>query len=299
MKRIITVAIAVLLTASFTEANDTVKLLTVGNSFSVNSTKYLADIAEASGCTLIKGTANLGGCSLERHWNHAVAYEADPASPEGKPYNGRSLKEILESDKWDVVTIQQYSWISDDIETYRPYAQNLYDYIKKYAPQAEVMIHQTWAYRADDTGKYRGGYDQVAMHKNIRENYHAIAKDLGIRIIPVGEAFANARSNPDWNFERDPAFDYTNPKNPEIPNEKQSLCKGFNWPNDKKWSIDTHHAGLLGEYLGGAVFFEMLFDKSVIGNSFRPPNATEEDIHFLQQIAHDTVADQRNTKPNP
>lgn len=297
MKRILIAA--ALLTALSAGASDTVKLLTVGNSFAVNSTKYLEDIAEASGCTLILGTANLGGCSLERHWNHAAAYEADPASSEGRPYSGRSLKQILESDDWDVVTLQQFSVISDDIETYRPYAQNLYDYIKKHAPDAEIMIHQTWAYRADDTKRFKGGMNQQKMHEAVRRNYHTIAKELGVRILPVGEAFANARKHPDWNFERDPDFDYENPQHPDMPNEKHSLNKGLIWRQNKKFFIDTHHAGPLGEYLGGAVFFEMLFDRSILGNSFIPPETDADDIALLQKIAHETVADLNNTTPNP
>jgi hypothetical protein len=280
-------------------AAETVKLLTVGNSFAVNSTRYLSDIADAAGERIMIGQANLGGCSMERHWRHATAHEADPNDPEGKPYRGQSLKQILQSEDWDVVTLQQFSSISDDIESYRPYAKNLYDYVKKYAPGAEVMLHQTWAYRADDTKRFKNGATQQTMHEAVRQNYHTVAEELGVRIIPVGEAFAYARAHPDWNFERDSEFDYENPQHPAMPNEKHSLNKGLVWRKNKKFYIDTHHAGPLGEYLGGAVFFEMLFGESAVSNSFVPPDTAEEDIAFLQRIAHETVADGRNTTANP
>lgn len=289
------------LTTVLAQAGETVKLLTIGNSFAANSTKYLQQITEAAGNRIVIGKANLGGCSLERHWKHAAAHEADPDDKEGKPYNGRSLQQILESDDWDVITIQQYSWISDDINSYRPYAEDLYELIQKYAPDSRVMMHQTWAYRADDTKKYTGGRTQEDMHDDVRKSYHTIAEELGIGIIPVGEAFAIARNHPDWAFERDPGFDYSNMTKEAGPpaNEKHSLCKGWSQWGDQKPRIDTHHAGLLGEYLGGAVFFEVLFGESVVGNSFVPPGADKDDIAFLQEIAHETVADENNTTPNP
>ena len=280
---------------SSVSAEEPVKLLTIGNSFAANSTRYLSKIASAAGCKLIIKTANPGGCSLERHWTCAAAHEADPNDAIGNLYKQRNLKQVLKSDDWDVVTIQQLSTISDNIDTYRPYAKNLYEYIRKYAPDAEIMIHQTWAYRADDTKKYSGDYDQAAMHEKVRENYHTIAAELGVRIIPVGEAFSNARNHPDWSFEFDPDFDYETSQTPDLPNEKQSLCQGFRWKKDSRSFTDTHHAGPLGQYLGGAVFFEMLFNESVIDNSFRLPDESEEDILFLQQIAHDIVSDKRNT----
>jgi hypothetical protein len=48
------------------------------------------------------------------------------------------------------VTIQQRSISSHDVTTYRPYAANLRDYVKKHAPNAELLLHETWAYRVDD-----------------------------------------------------------------------------------------------------------------------------------------------------
>ena len=67
-----------------------------------------------------------------------------------KQGNRKSLRELLQSGTWDFVTIQQYSFISNDVSTYRPYARNLHDYIRKNAPGAEVVMHQTWEYRVDD-----------------------------------------------------------------------------------------------------------------------------------------------------
>ncbi|MDQ3813130.1 MAG: DUF4886 domain-containing protein [Armatimonadota bacterium] len=127
----------------------TVRLFVIGNSFSGNATRYLPQLAKEGGHELIIGRAELGGCPLERHWSHVEAAEANPDDPKGKPYGGKSLREKLSAGTWDIVTIQQYSMFSSDVETYRPYAQKLRDFIKKLQPQAEVVMHQTWAYRSD------------------------------------------------------------------------------------------------------------------------------------------------------
>ena len=144
--------------ATGVQSRKKIRLLTVGNSFSGNATRYIVQIAAAAGHEIVLGRADLPGCPMDRHWNNVEAAEADPTSATGKAYTMKAgdkskpctLKEILTSDKWDFVTIQQASVISSDISTYRPYAKNLRDFIKKNAPQAEVLMHETWAYRCDD-----------------------------------------------------------------------------------------------------------------------------------------------------
>src|SRR3546814_7918757 len=57
--------------------------------------------------------------------------------------------ELLVGQPWDIVTLQQNSMNSSDLDTYRPYASHLYHYIREHQPHAEVIVHQTWAYRSD------------------------------------------------------------------------------------------------------------------------------------------------------
>jgi hypothetical protein len=276
-----------------------VKLLSIGNSFSGNTSKYLNDIVKSSGnCELIFGHAMIGGCSLEKHWNLACKNEANPEDPEGKSYVYKNkkagLKEMLTAEKWQYVTIQQYSLISFKMETYRPYAKNLYDYIKKYAPDAEVVIHQTWAYRSDDKELYKGDFNAVKMYQQLTEAYYTIAKELGCRVIPVGTAFQLAYESPEWEFKTDPTFDYKNPKYPDLPQQLHSLNIGYGWKTtgeNRKLGVDTHHANAAGEYLGGCVWFEFLFKEDVRKIKFHPQKVSEEDAAFLKNIAHKVVTE--------
>ncbi len=282
-----------------------VRLLTVGNSFAGNSTRYLGEMADAAGDHVILGRADIGGASMERHWQSVQAYEADPNDPAGKPYvhDGRrvSLKEMLQLEPWDVVTIQQFSWLSHDAETYRPFARELYDYIERWRPGAEVRIHETWAYRGD---QLRPGYtDQEKQYADIRAAYHAIAGELGVRIIPVGDAFHAVRTSPAWQRDFSKlSFDSEAARYPELPDQTHSLCRGWVWQRGEQegeWKpgLDTHHANAAGCYLGAAVFYESLFGKSVVDNAFVPDGIDPQDAQFLRRMAHETVADPQNVLP--
>src|SRR5215203_3710528 len=110
----------------------TVKLLAIGNSFSGNATAYLRDLVKAGGNTLVFGHASISGCPLDRHVRHAMAHEKNAEDPEGTPYTVGSekvsLEQLLLSQDWEYVTIQQASIKSFNMDSYRPYAQQLADY---------------------------------------------------------------------------------------------------------------------------------------------------------------------------
>ena len=134
------------------------KILTIGNSFANNATMYLDQlIAPYPDIELILGKINLGGCSLEKHWN--LVAQCDLLK-DVKPYNFQvtgkdprpaTLVEGLVSEHWDYVTLQQSSILSWRPETFFPYIGHLHELITQLAPQAQPIIHQTWAYRTDAT----------------------------------------------------------------------------------------------------------------------------------------------------
>lgn len=193
MKKIIIAAIAAAAFAGAAFAKD-LKVLTIGNSFADSVFTYLPKIAKAQGEDLVLERANHGGCELDRHWSYVEREEADP---DVKLYRGnrKKLREILASRDWDIVTIQQAShksWIAD---SYFPYAQYLYDYVKKHAPQAEIVIQQTWSYRCDD-GRFGNGQwkiTQKQMYEKLSDAYAKAAEKLGTRRIPSGLAVEKAR----------------------------------------------------------------------------------------------------------
>ena len=52
-------------------ATDFIKILAIGNSFSVDAMEYLCDICDAAGIgDIVLGNLYIGGCSLDTHWNN-------------------------------------------------------------------------------------------------------------------------------------------------------------------------------------------------------------------------------------
>ncbi len=47
---------------------DTLRLFLIGNSFSQNAARFLPQLAEEGGHPLVIGRAEIGGCTLQKHW---------------------------------------------------------------------------------------------------------------------------------------------------------------------------------------------------------------------------------------
>jgi hypothetical protein len=282
----------------------TVRLLTIGNSFSNNATRYLGDLAKAGGHALVHQPMAVGGASMEVHWTKIQANERDPKDPAGL-YGTKSLSATLKTDDWDYVTIQQASIKSHDPATYRPFAAQLQQYVKTHAPKAELLLHQTWAYRCDDP-RFAPRTPPVepstreAMHAGLSAAYATIAKELGVRRIPVGDAFHLADGDPRRGYKPDPKFDRSTATAPALPDQTRSLHVGYKWSTSKdgkaSLAMDGHHANAAGEYLGACVFYEVLFKESAVGNAFAPKELKPEDATYLQEVAHRAVAASESPK---
>ncbi|MFC6999150.1 DUF4886 domain-containing protein [Rufibacter roseus] len=270
-----------------------VRLFIIGNSFSQNASRFLPQLAKEKGHELILGRAEIGGASLQRHWDTVVAHEADPKDPKGNAYGGKSLKVLLSEGEWDIVTIQQNSMNTPWLDTYQPYARNLYEFIKKLQPNAEVILHQTWAYRADAkvfglVADKEHAKDQKEMWEKSRANYHAIAKELDLRLLPVGDAFWQVSSDKKWGYKKDPNYDFNNPAHPAMPNQANSLHAGYRWHN-KNLIFDANHANVAGEFLGSLVWYGVLFNESPTKLDFVPENVSPEFGAYLKKVAKKEV----------
>lgn len=265
-----------------------VSLLTIGNSFADSAFVFLPKVAESAGDKIIMDRANLGGCSLERHWKNVEKSEADPNF---KPYQKKfTLRDKLEARKWDFITIQQASHLSWKPESYEPYARNLQEYVKKYAPDSELVIQQTWAYRFDDKRLASWKIDQQEMYKKLTEAYEKAAADLKIRLIPTGDAVQMARQT-----QKTPYVPYDkeilkNLKHPnELPSEIGSFVFGLSWRKDKEgnWKLhqDSFHLNNRGRYLQACVWYGFFFDKPTSEIKFVPKDISEEDAAFLREVA--------------
>ena len=201
------------------EKGKPLKVLMIGNSFSISCLGHLPAVAKAYGHRLDLASLYIGGCSLERHWNNVVAASTNATF---KPYrfdrfvDGRrvvekgaaNIPDALVMDKWDVVTVQQCSHKSWDKASYHPWGDNLVAKIRELAPQAKILVQETWSYPPWDRRLRNFGFDQVEMYARLHDAYREFAGKHGLGIIPVGTAaeFVENRNAlftaPDFHFNR-------------------------------------------------------------------------------------------------
>ena len=174
------------------------KILSIGNSFSVDSQTWARKAAAAGGETFELGNLYIGGCSLERHMENVRSGEAAYDYFVNNENIGRaSVRTALMDEKWDYVTVQQASHFSGKPETYFPFIEELADYARALAPSAEIVVNETWAYEFDSTHPAFENYgrNRFQMHACLSEAYRKGTKAIGARMIPVGEAVRIARGS--------------------------------------------------------------------------------------------------------
>lgn len=222
------------------------KLLSIGNSFSTDSHKFLHSLAEQNGVKLECYNLFIGGCSLETHWqNYVENNEFYDLEINGNEATRKiSVNEALTMEKWDVVTVQQASAFSGMFETYEPYLTDIVSVIRQKVPKAKIYFHETWSY---EIGSLHEGFlnynsNQKEMYLRIKESSKKASDLIDAEIIPTGDVVQFVRENI-------PEFDYENGGN--------SLCRdGFHLSED------------YGRFLAGAVWFKKLTGKALIEETF-------------------------------
>ncbi len=260
----------------------------------------MPELVQEGGHEIIIERAQIGGCSLEQHWNAVEAAERDPNSTEGKLYDGKSLRDLMEQGTWDIVTMQQYSMRSSDVQSYHPYIEMLREYVVRLQPQAEIVLHQTWAYRRDAQGfsfisAEQQAQNQHEMWQKSRATYHEMANLFGARLIPTGDAFWKIDSDPKWGYQEDTSFDFGNPVYPTLPDQTHSLHVGYFWNETREFSFDANHANAAGCYLGALVWYGFLFKESPEPLSFVPPDVPADFAAHLRHVAWQVVQAQANS----
>ena len=272
------------------------KLLSIGNSYTVNAHSLLRKIIEQHGkAKAVIGMAQIGGCTFERHWKEHLKSEED-ASHKPYKYNGKpmSLRDYLTAEKWDVVTIQSQSLQASQPETWQPYLDNILGLVKELAPQAKIVLYRTWAYRPDHGlfRKSKTGFTAEKMNTDIGKAFEELSKKLdNAPIIPAGDAVWTAYQDEPVKFTfPDTAFDYKNAVHPNLPNETGSLHVGYHWQKNKKteeWKLtcDASHLNVRGRYLVGCLWYAFLFRQNIDDLTWAPKGVSAEDAAFLRGVA--------------
>ena len=171
-------------------------ILCVGNSFAVDASTYVHQIAEAAGLDINIHVLYIGGCPIDLHWKNFVSGEkAYEFYENGKYLDWVSIQEGLKFKKWDYITFQQRSGDSVDANTFFPELTLLMEGIRKYS-DATYLLHKTWSYSKSFSHERYGSnpMNQKGMDDDIKTAYIEASKRSGIPyIIPSGEAIRLAR----------------------------------------------------------------------------------------------------------
>ncbi len=182
-----------------------IKILAIGNSFSIDAMEYLWHILRAGGVEeVILGDLFIGGCPVSLHADnilndaHTYIYFKNTDGI-WQETHGASLTDGLLDEEWDVITLQQASHDSGLPETYVR-QHEIIDYVNahKRNPNAVLYWHMTWAYQSDsDHWAFpRYGRDQKAMYEAILGAVRSeiLPNPAYAGVIPSGVAIQNLRA---------------------------------------------------------------------------------------------------------
>lgn len=212
---------------------DSLKVLTLGHSLTVDANHMLALVANAEGYTgLTVGTLYHSGCSLTQHvdfltndkpeYDLYISNSANPAPPVVTP--DVTMYYALRQDNWDVIIMQAGVFETGYDATYKAgHIQTIQDYVNQHIFNKDAVFawNTPWAYPTDmrlmemhphTPNPFINGY--IAFGNNRQAYFDAVLKcvtdniipnDTFVALIPTGTAIENAHSSymGDWDLHRD------------------------------------------------------------------------------------------------
>ena len=267
MKRIFSVIILLLSLCGMQSlsANDTIRVLCIGNSFSWDAVEQeLAPLCEAGHQPIIIGNLYYGGCSLEQHHRFLLqdtaAYSFRYIEHGIRTLNeGYTLRQALRLMQWDYISLQQASHDSGIQASYEPYLAALIDSVRAYQPNAQLCWMQTWSYAQDAKHPAFPRYQksQQIMNDSIQSATDALmARYPDLLLVPCGEAIRIARTT----------------------KLGDTLCR------------DGYHLSYeYGRYTASCVWYELLTGKDCRRNPYRNDTMTRQQQRLTQRSAHRAV----------
>ena len=288
-----------------------VKVLMIGNSFTASVMREAPAVAKAEGLALDIVQCGIGGCPLEKHWANvekagdgdfkpyavATSFSSDPGRKFPKKAN---VTEMLAAEKWDIVTIQQASGKSAFFDTYEPYAGNLIAKIRELAPQAEIVIQQTWSYAPYESRLATWKMTPADMFESLKKAYAQLASKYGLRTIPTGDAVQLFRKRLPVEYgtlltraqiaalKKPEAIDFHGDVVGASAWKTGRKGKGKDW-QEVKLRNDFAHLNERGHYLQACVWLGFLFKVDPVKFSYRPDSLPEADAKLMRECARDAL----------
>lgn len=225
---------------------DTLRVLFIGNSLTyVNDLPgTFTALAQSGGRTVIAGSHTVGGYALWQHRTDSITLS------------------MIDQDSWNYDVLQEQSQIPTipywrDSSMY-PSACFLDTLIRGHG--ARTAFYTTWGWRDGGVQVYNGDssppfHDYFEMQDSVRTAYTRISDELSATLVPVGVAWARART-------------------------RDSLV-GL-------WQSDCCHPTVEGTYLTACVFYARLFGADPRGLTYSD-GLSDSTASFCQDVAWQTV----------
>ena len=237
------------------------KILCVGNSFSEDTTYYVAEIATNLGFTnTLIANLYIGGCPIHQHYEHlknqAPAYRYDRNDGTGWVSTpDYAIPDAVKAEEWDWIVIQHGSgygsqYTGEDYYRHLPsLAQELRDVASK---NTKIAFNLTWVGEPtyDHPEMVAFDRDQERLFHTICEITQRVVTPYVDTVCQTGTAVQNAR---------------TTALNPRL-------------------NRDGYHLGWdAGRYLAGLAFLRALTGASIDAVTWKPQGVSETDAGLILQ----------------
>lgn len=247
---------------------DQLKILSIGNSFSVDTMEHIANIALNLGIKNVKfGNLYIGGCSINKHYfnieNDIPAYKYYlntgtewTSSPEYK------ISDAVKSEKWDWISIQHGTGDGSRYTLVESYANlaGLVEHVKSLAWQSvKINFNMTWVGEPYDTHP-----EIVAYGGNQLLIYEKIAEIMQNVIVPMK------------------GIDFVSPTGRAIQNARTSKLKTL--------SRDGYHLSFgIGRYIAGMAFFKALTGLDIDNITWAPEGVYDTAVKIAIESANNAI----------
>lgn len=187
---------------------ENLKILFVGNSFAVDTMEHAANIALSMGVPKVKfGTLYVGGCSIRKHYSHAMEDSAAYIYylNEGEGWHStpdQKISDAVKSEDWDWIVIQHGTADMSRYTSCESYDKlsPLIEYLRGLAPShTRIAFNLTWL--GESTNQHHEIVSYEGNMALMREKLVEVTREMVVNnpdvdlLIPTGTAIENARTS--------------------------------------------------------------------------------------------------------
>lgn len=253
-------------------ANDIVRVLAIGNSFTVNAmNEHFYKLAISGKKKVVIARLTKGGQTLQEYLSSAknnlpeYNYWKIDENGAATSIDGKTMAEVISDEKWDYISFQQQSERGDEYDECAPYIPGLIEYVKNKSsnPNTQYVWFQYWPFALNYTWNdfdERYGRDQLKMLAALVDVGNRCSKlvDPNMLIFPFGTTIQNVRSS----------------------SVGDNVC------------ADGYHLNTYGCFTVSCTWYEAIFG-DVINNPYKPAGISDINIEISKYAAKYAVAKPR------